>query len=440
MNKQERLKLAHWVTKFTLKQGADQTSVSISNNRRIEIEYRDKKLEKIQESTQSSLNIDIYSQHRYSGHSTNDLNKESLEKFIINAVAMTKYLSEDQYRELPDPKLYEGQQNIDLKINDPFYEKVDSDKRVEIAKQLEAAAMSVSEKIISATASFSDTHYESVKVNSNGFEGETEGTYFSAGAEATAEGEEGKRPEDWCFATTRYFNMLPSSEKMGKEASERALQKIGQTKIASAKMAMLVENRAVGRLLYALQAPLSGRSLQQKRSYLEGKLGAQIASEVFTAISDPLLEKGLGSQLFDSEGIAAKKLPIIEKGILKNYFIDTYYGKKLGMEPTTAGPANVVFELGNRSLDEMRKQVDKGILISSFLGGNSNSTTGDFSFGLQGFYIENGEIIQPINEMNISGNLNDLWNQLVELGNDPYPYSSRLCPSLLFKDVQFSGL
>ena len=440
MNKKERLELADWAAKYAIKQGTDQTSVSITNQRNIEIQHRDKKLEKIQESTQNSLYIQIYAKHRYSGHSTNDLKKGSLEKFIENAVSMTKYLSEDKFRELPDPKLYEGRKAIDLKVYDPYYHKLESDLRVKIAKEIEVAAIGVSDKIITATASFNDTFYENVRVHSNGFNGERMGTYFSVGAEATVKGKEGSRPEDYFFATTRFFDQLPKPEVLGKGASERALKKIGQKKIASGKMTMLVENRAARRLFYALRTPLTGRSLQQKRSYLEGKLNQKIASDLLTIINDPFIEKGLSSRLFDSEGLTAKRMPVVEKGILKNYFIDTYYGKKLGMEPTTGSSFNTVFEYGTRSLKEMISQVKKGILISSFIGGNSNSTTGDFSFGLVGFYIEDGNIIHPVNEMNISGNMSELWSQLVELGNDPYIYSSLRSPCLLFEDIQFSGL
>jgi PmbA protein len=159
-----------------------------------------------------------------------------------------------------------------------------------------------------------------------------------------------------------------------------------------------------------------------------------------TIIDDPFIKKGLGSRLFDGEGIAAKVMPVIEKGILKNYYIDTYYGRKLGMNPTTGSSSNIILELGTKSLDDMVKQVNRGILITSFLGRNSNSTTGDFSFGIQGFLIENGDIVKPVNEMNISGNLGEFWNMLVAVGNDPYPYSSMQTPSLMFEGIQFSGI
>jgi PmbA protein len=169
-------------------------------------------------------------------------------------------------------------------------------------------------------------------------------------------------------------------------------------------------------------------------------LDKKIASEKLTVIDDPFIEKGMGSRLFDGEGLATKKRFIIEKGILKTYFVDNYYGRKLGWEPTVGGPSNVVLEYGQKSFEELLKGIKKGILINGFIGGNSNSTTGDFSFGLVGKYIENGEIVKPINEMNISGNAKEIWNQLVELGNDPYPYSSWRVPSMLFDEIQFSGI
>ena len=164
------------------------------------------------------------------------------------------------------------------------------------------------------------------------------------------------------------------------------------------------------------------------------------ASEKFSVIDDPFLEKGLGSRFFDGEGIAAEKRFMIEKGVLNHYYVDDYYGKKLGMTPTSGSSSNVVFDYGSHSCQELIKDLEKGIFVTGFIGGNSNSTTGDFSFGVVGLLIENGEPVQPINEMNISGNALDFWKNLVEVGNDAYPYSSRRVPSLMFEGVQFSGL
>lgn len=440
MNNKERLDLANWSMNYALKCGANESVVSIYNSRDIEIEYRDKKIEKLQESTQNGLSLQVYTNHKYSSHSTNDLRKDSLTKFIEEAVAGTKYLTEDQYRSLVDPEYYPKELAMDLKIRDGAYEKIDSADRVKLASEIEEAAMAVSDQIISSTSSYSDSCYETTRVHSNGFTGENRATMFSAGAEVTVKDKDGGRPEDYCYASTRFRNEIPSPEYLGKEAARRALRKIGQKKIESGIYQMLVENRSSARLLGVFSGAMTARSIQQKSSFLDGMLDKKIASEKLTVIDDPFIEKGLGSRLYDGDGIAAKKRVMIEKGVLKNYFVDNYYGKKLGWKPTTGSPANIVLEYGSKSFDQLLKEISKGIIVTGFLGGNSNSTTGDFSFGLIGMLVENGEIVKPVNEMNISGNAKDIWNQLVELGNDPYPYSSYRVPSMLFEGIQFSGI
>jgi len=440
MNNKERLELAEWAVDYTLKSGANETGIAISNSRDIEIEYRNKKLEKLQESTRNSLNLQIYANHKYSSHSTSDLRKDELKKFIEEAVSATKYLSEDQFRSLPDPKYYPAQTDTDLKLKDAQYDKVQSDERVKIASEIEKEAMAVSDKIISSTAGYYDTYYENVRVHSNGFKGESSGTVFSAGAEVTVNDEGGGRPEDWFYASTHFKDEIPSPEILGKEAAKRALRKIGQKKIESGKYTMLVENRTSSRLLSVFSGAITARSIQQKSSFLDGMLDKKIASEKLTVIDNPLLEKGMNSRLFDGEGIAAKKRIIIDKGVLKCYLVDNYYGKKLGWEPNGGSTSNIMLEYCSKSFDELLKTIDKGIVITGFIGGNSNSTTGDFSFGIVGLYVEKGQILKPVNEMNISGNAKEVWNQLIEVGNDPYAYSSWRMPSLLFDGIQFSGI
>jgi PmbA protein len=202
---------------------------------------------------------------------------------------------------------------------------------------------------------------------------------------------------------------------------------------------MVLENRAAGRLVSYLAGPLSAQSLQQKRSYFEGKLGQAIGSDKLTLTDDPHLAKGFGSRLFDGEGMAARKMPIFEGGVLRSYFVDTYYGTKLKIAPTTGGSSNLVWALGQKSQAELVAEVKDGMLVTGFLGGNSNGTTGDFSLGVQGFRIRNGQIAEPVSEMNISGNHLELWKRLAAVGNDPYLYSSMRTPTLVFDGVQFAG-
>jgi len=440
MNTNERLALAHWAVNEAKKAGANETSVNITNSRDVEVEVRDQNIDKLQESTQNSLSINIYVNNRYSGQSTNDLRKESLTQFISEAVAMTKYLSEDEFRSLPDPKYYEGQNKIDLKTYDDEYESLTTDKRVAFAKTIEDSSRSRSDKVITCNTGFSDSMYESVKVHSNGFEGFSKSTVYSAGSESTVQGEGEGRPSDWCWHTYRFLKDLDKPELLGQEATDRALTKIGQKKIDSGIYDMVIENRSASRLLGSLIGPLSASSIQQKRSFLDGKLGEKIASDNFTLIDDPHIISGFGSCLYDGDGIATKRRPIIENGILKSYYVDWYYGRKLGWEPTTSGTTNLVFNYGDKSLEQLIAQMKKGIFITGFIGGNSNSTTGDFSVGIIGTYVEDGKKVKPVNEMNISGNLTDVLKQIVECGNDPWVYSAWRRPSMYFSNIQFSGV
>ena len=202
---------------------------------------------------------------------------------------------------------------------------------------------------------------------------------------------------------------------------------------------MVLENRAGGRLVQALGAALNGGNLQQKRSFLEGKLGQAVGSPKLHVIDDPLIPKGFASRLFDNEGIAARQRVMIEDGVLRAYYIDTYYGKKLGMPPTSGTPSNVTWRTGDKAQKDLVAEIKDGILVTGFLGGNSNSTTGDFSFGVQGFRIREGALAEPVAELNIAGNHLDFWKRLVAVGNDPYPYSTLRTPTLVFEGVQFAG-
>ncbi|UCD94561.1 MAG: TldD/PmbA family protein, partial [Candidatus Zixiibacteriota bacterium] len=332
------------------------------------------------------------------------------------------------------------QKDIDLQTFDGSYDSFTSKERVDIARAVEQAARSRSDKVITCTAGFSDSMYESVKVHSNGFEGSSRGTVFSAGAEATVHGEGEGRPSDWDWRTYRFRKEMVSADALGQGAVDRALAKVGQSKMASGIYDLVIENRAASRLLSSILSPMRASSIQQKRSFLDGKLGEKIASEKMTMIDDPFIISGFGSRLYDGEGMATRRRVMIDKGVLKSYYVDCYYGRKLGMEPTISSPTNMVFEYGDKSLEQLVAQMKRGILVTSFIGGNSNSTTGDFSVGIIGTYVEDGKRVKPVNEMNISGNLTEVLNQLVEMGNDPWVHSSWRRPSMYFRDVQFSGV
>jgi PmbA protein len=435
------LKVAEETVALALRKGAREAAGGAYRVRSVEVQWRDGQLEKVSEATTRGLGLELYVDGRYSSVSTSDLRPEAVERFVEDAVALTRTLSPDPHRALPDPKLYEGRASVDLDLEDPRYGELDAARRLDLARALEDAARTVkgAEAILSVTTGFGDTLAESARVHSNGFSGARRVTDFGMSAQVSVKDPDGRRPEDWDAASGRHFRALPEPERVGRGAAERALSRIGSRKGESGLFTIAVENRSAARLLGFLLGPMTGAALQQKRSFLEGKLGEPVGSAWLHVTDDPLVPGGLGSRLFDSEGIAARRLPLFEAGVLRNYYVDNYYGRKLGMPPTTRGMSNLAWKLGERGRDPLLAELGEGLFVTGFLGGNSNGTTGDFSLGAQGFRVRGGKLAEPLGEMNVSGNHLELWKRLAAVGNDPYPWSSARTPTLVFEGVQLAG-
>ncbi len=437
----ELLEAARAAVHLALRHGAQDAAAAASRARHVELSWRDGRVETASEATTRGLGVDLYVDGRYASVSTSDLRPEALERLVVDGVALTRALAEDPFRKLPDPALYAGRAELDLELFDPEYDRLDATARRTAAAAIEEAARSVPgrERILSVSASVGDTSAERVFVTSNGFEGARRGTDHGMSAQVSVGDPDGRRPEDWDAATARFLSDLPGPAGIGRGAAERALARVGSEKGESAVTPVVVDARAAGRLVGALFGALSGSSLQQKRSFLEGRLGERVGSEWLDVTDDPLVVRGLGSRLWDGEGIAARSFPVLEKGLLRSYYVDTYYGRKLGMAPTTSRISNLAWRPGPHGLDGLLAGMGEGLLVTGFLGGNSNSTTGDFSLGVQGFRVRGGKLAGPVGEMNVSGNHRDLWSRLAGVGNDPYRYSSMRTPSLLFTGIQIAG-
>jgi PmbA protein len=436
------METARRAAELARKAGASDAAVSANRSRMVEVQWRDGKLDRLREATSRSLMLRLYVDGRYGAVSTSDLRPEALQGFIGDAVALTRRIAPDPHRVITDPALYRGQAKVDLQLEDAAGQAaLTPQQRRKLAEEIEAGARSGKgkENILSVTGDFTDQQSESVRVHTNGFEGTTRDTSFSVSASVSMKDKDGRRPEDYAAAGARFFGALPGAGKIGQEGAERTAGRLGATKAPSAVMPMVVENRVGGGLLRHMLAPLSGGMLQQKRSFLEGKLGEPVGSKHLQVRDEPHLPRALGSRLFDGEGIAARAFPVFDEGVLRSYYIDTYYGRKLKVAPTTAGPSNLAWKTGDKGLAALLADMKEGFLVTGFNGGNSNPTTGDFSLGIVGHRIRKGAIAEPVVEMNISGNHLELWKRLAAVGNDPYPYSPLRTPTLLFDAIQFAG-
>ena len=437
---EELKKIAERACDRARKAGAKEAGASVRQRRNTKVAVQDGKYEEIKSSESRSLSLRVYVNDRYGSHQTSDLSEEGMGRFIDDAVEMTKVLMPDKLRTLPEPALYKGRSTADLNIYDPAQATLTTDVRKKRAMALhDKARADTGEKVISVGTGFSDNLNEWVRVHTNGFADGDRSTTFWQWASVSAKDPSGRRPSDWAEAMARKKAELASPDVTGAEAARRTLEQIGAKNLPSVELPIIVEARAVYRVLGGLFSPMNGRNLDQKRSCMVDKLGKQIASPLLTITDDPLLPGGWSSHRFDSEGLTSRKRPIIEAGVLKGFYIDTYYGKKLKKAPTGGSRSNLIFSTGKKDLDALCAAAGKAVLITRFIGGNSNSTTGDFSHGIFGFLIEKGKRTTPLASMNIAGNHLTFWQGLTELGNDPYPHSPYLTPSLRFKPMMVAG-
>ncbi|MDR1667525.1 MAG: TldD/PmbA family protein [Bacteroidales bacterium] len=439
MISKEYKKLAHQLLSFAKESGCSASRIAVVTGTERSFEYRNTQLETLQQSAQNQLTLTLFVDGRYGIFSTNRLEINELKRFVQNAIDSTRYLAEDPNRSLPAPERYYRGNDAPDEGFDRQIAQLQPEDMLQLIKATVEEVYITDDRIISVTGSYGDSEEHSYLIDSNGFEGEKAMTSCTLSAEVSLKGEGNARPESWWYDVSLFWKQL-QKEGIGKKALERALNKLGQEKIKSGKYPMIVDNMNVGRLLSPMIAAMNGNALAQKDSFLLDKLEQKIACDKLTLTDEPHLPLAQGNRRFDNEGVATRTRTVIEKGVLKTYFIDTYNAHRLKMEPTIGGASVLTFQPGNKDQQGLIAQLKKGILVTGFNGGNSNSATGDFSFGIEGFLIENGQLIKPVSEMNITGNLLTLWTSLVEIGNDARTGSSWRTPSLLFDEVNFSGL
>lgn len=439
--------LAQDALQLALALGADHAAASVSTTREVEVAWRDGQLERITEATSRGLSVEVYVDGRYGAVSTSDLRPEVLRPLLTDAVEMTRALAPDPFRRLLEPELYVG---LDLSLDpnalgldlfDASYDSLTAAERREAAEAMEVAARGVpgADKILSVTSGVSDAYSDVYRCDSQGFAGRRTSTAFWRVCEVSVQDPDGRRPEESDYAGGRHRAAMLPAEVVGRSAAERTMARIGAQKPPTQRTRLLVDARAAGRLVGSLLGPLSGGALQQKRSFYDGKEGIVLGSPLLDLRDEPHVVRGLGSRVWDGEGMAARGMPVFARGQQVGLYIDPYYGRKLGRAPTSRGASNLLWTLGDKDLTALAQEAGSGILVTGFLGGNSNGTTGDFSFGVQGYAIEGGQIAGPLAEMNLAGNHQTFWQQLVAVGNDPYRWSSMATPTLVFDGVTVAG-
>jgi PmbA protein len=431
---------ARRIVEISAELGAEETTARVSKGSWTELTRRDGKVEKAQESRSLSAGVSLMVDGRYSSHSTSDLRPESLRAFLERAVAATRFLEPDPDRRLPELEKM-GDADVDLDPLDPGQAGRSPDDRRADVEALEARAKAHTDdlKTRSITAFGWDGASESALVTSHGFSSSWASTSFGLGASVSLEDEGGKLPEAWTSYQARHHGDVPAPDAIARDLAERGRSRLGSGPMESGRYPLLLDRRVVSGLLRVLMGPLAGTAIFEGRSCLKDKLGEKIGSSAFTLIDDPLIPRGLGSRPHDGDGLPARRRTIVDEGVLKMFFISVYNSRRLGMPGTTGGASNLVIPAGDRSPTALAADRGRVIRVDGFLGGNSNASTGDFSFGIQGALLEDGAPVRALSEMNVSGDLFGLLERFVAAADDPWTHGSWRTPTLLFDDVQFSG-
>lgn len=407
---------------------------------------RNDNLDRLHQSTGSSLYLQLYVDGRYGYYSTNRTEERELKAFIKNAVEATRLISYDPDRVLPPKELYFKGKEFDLNQFDSSYDSVSPEVKKDIAFACAAEMFGKDKRVVSVNCEYGDSLEYYYMADTGGFEGEMKQTLFTISSECSVKDRGDARPEAWWYESSLMFDSL-IREGTGRTAMERALSRLNPKKMKSGKYNMVIENTVASRVISPIISALNGSAIQQKNSFLEGKLGSRLFPENLYFMDRPHIVGAEGSRFYDGEGIATKNINIIEAGVVNTYFINSYNSRKLGMPVTIEGPSVLSCSLGENfpsgitvnGVNEILTKMERGILVTGFNGGNTNSSSGDFSFGVQGFYFENGKVLHPIKEMNVTGNIISLWNSVAEIGDDPRNTSRWLIPTLAFESVNFNG-
>ena len=431
--------IAQQALEMALKAGAEKARVVLTESSLNTYSLLDGELERLQHSLSSSLYFQLFVDGKYGTFSTNRMEPGDFAKYLHEAVESTKLLAPDTCRTLPDPKFYFRGEAQDLGQFDPSYYQISPDSKRELLEKLGEEIDRSDKRIISVSNEYEDYRENVYTVDSQGFSGETGQTLFSLSTECSVKGRGDVRPQNFWYDSTMFFETLPLG--CGKIALERTLGMLGAKKVRSGKYHVVIDRTVASRVVSPIFSALSGGAIQQKNSFLLDSIGKKVLSEKLTITDTPHLPGLMGSRWFDSEGLATTQRDIISKGVPQTYFLTTYFANKLGMDPTVESVSVPGIEpLGEDSAAKMMSIIGRGIFITGFNGGNCNSATGDFSFGIEGYLFENGVISHPIKEMNMTGNIISLWNNVSNIGKDYRECSRWRIPSLAFSDVDLSGI
>jgi PmbA protein len=408
--------------------------------------------ELVEEAGTRSAGLRVIQDQRVASTSTSDLTEPGIERFVADAIELVGLSQQDPFAGPADPKLLcDPARTPDLDLYDPAGGAVDAARAIRWATEAEAAALAFDSRISNSEgATFGRTAGGSVVLLSSGFRATTKGSYQSLSVVPLAADEGGKNRRGYHWTARRHLADLDPAAEVGREAARRTLRKLGARTVPTCEVPVVFDPDSARSILGLLAGCVMGSSIWRKASYLLGREGTRVASDLVTIVDDPLIPRGPGSRPFDGEGLASRKNLVVEKGVLRMYLCDSYSARKLGRESTASasrgggagvGPSTTNFVLlpGTDSNEAIVKGTKRGLYVTEMMGFGFNAVTGDFSRGAAGFWIEDGALSYPVSEVTISLNVDALWQTIDAIGSDLDMRTSTASPTLRVAKMTVAG-
>lgn len=429
--------VADYIINSALKAKA-QASVSISVSEGHEIAVANRKLEALEFKGGLSLDINWYYDNRSLSYSSSDITSYSISQALDSIQSKVKFLEPDPFSGLPDKSfLAYDYQDLDL------YHDWDCsiEQQIEMAKECEIIALELDQRIKQCESSnLNASKIFNLHANTLGLKAQYLGSYYSMSCCLLTEDQGGQMHRDYDYTVARNPAKLDSITKLANSAAKNTLGRLGAKSIKSQKAKVLFSPKMSRSLVTCLLSAISGRNIYRNSSFLRDSLNKSIFPDFVNIIDDPTIKQGMASSYFDSEGVKTHKRHIIKDGILQGYLLSSYSARKLGMTPTgNAGGSHNICVLPSVENKDILGLLGTGILITDMMGQGLNILTGDFSKGAFGFWVENGEIVCPVQEFTIAGNLIDMYKNIIAIGDDLDTQSSIQTGSWLLESMTIAG-
>ncbi|AZN36289.1 metalloprotease PmbA [Iodobacter ciconiae] len=436
-DQQQLCDLAAMVLEQAKNQGATACDVDVSEGYGQNVSVRLGEVETIEYNRDKGVGVTVYLGQQKGHASSSDFSADAIKETVKAALAIARFTAADSFAGLPDAdRLATFFPDFDL--YHPWDLSVEG--AIALATECEDAARGVDARISNSEgASVSTGASRFVYANSLGFVGAERSSRYSLSAAVIAEDESGMQRDYW-YSSARSHLDLDSAAAVGRRAGERSLRRLGARRVKTGEYPVLFEAPVASGLIGTFVQAVSGSSLYRKSSFLPDSLGQTIFAPCVSIKEDPFLKKGMSSGAFDAEGVATVARDVVSQGVLNGYFLSSYSARKLGMSTTgNAGGSHNLIVAPTHTFTQLLAELGTGLFVTELLGHGTNMVTGDYSRGAAGFWVENGVIQHAVEEITIAGNLRDIFKNIVGIGDDSQPWSSRKVGSILVSKMTVAG-